>query len=1404
MYPSIRKFAARATSATLAGIVAFSLSLVASHEGHAVLRNTEDPIDNPDLEQACGLNVLMILDESGSIGDNDDNVRTAFKAFTAAIKNTSSSMAVAEFSKVARLPKIGVFNRGDYITVTDDTKVFLDNYVDNDYDPGGNTNWEDGLRMGRLGSAFAPRPSFDVPHLTVFITDGDPTQVIRNDRVTDDEYNNKVPLSDNETTGSDKNPAADRAVANANNLKSQDSHILVVAVGNGVSSNASLARIQKISGPDVHPDGDPFDITTDDVYREPNFDELEDALREAAFQLCSPSVTVEKIVDLTPDPDSLDDAIPGPLWQITGEVAAPGSGEFAWILPVKEDPALTDAKTTLTDASGFATFQWRPADEVDSSGFVATEVVQSGFTNDESKTICTFRTPDSPDADLPLDDSGEGTFTITVPEQSIVTCKFFNLADPAPGITLEKLTDGVDADTRTGPVVPRGDVVNWSYQVANTGNTILSGISIEDLVTEPVVFDGQVQPVDCPKTTLIQGESMTCTASGISGMTPEGDSFTGQFRNDATVRATDSYGTPVSATDPSHYFEVEPGISVEKSTNGEDADQQPGPLVRVGRTINWLYEVRNTGSEPLANIAISDDQGVTLNYQGGDLDGDNLLDVTEVWLYSGLGMAVAGQYANRAIVSGEGSSETVTDEDPSHYFGLDMQIDIEKSTNGEDADVAPGPTLERGAPVNWTYAVRNVGNFAIDNWTVVDDQLGAINCPSVVLVPGGPAAICSAVGTASAGQYRNVAVATAPNPAGGAPATDSDPSHYFGALPALTLEKATNGQDADTPTGPFIEVGGPVNWTYVATNAGNVALRLLAVVDSKLPLGSVDCPDDILDPAESVVCTASGISAPGQYSNLGLALAVPVVDDPNDPRNRVGDFDLSHYFGASPGIGIEKFTNGIDADTPETAARIPIGDVVEWGYVVFNTGNEPLRDVVVTDNQGEIPVYVEGDTNNNNQLDLDERWLFEAQGTAGASLYSNIGTARGTDSLGAVVTETDPSHYFGYENAITVEKSTNGEDADTAPGPNLAINAAVTWEYVVTNTGAAATPLVQVRLVDDQLGVIAGPDSGDDNNNDVLDPNEVWIYTAVGVAQQGQYANVATITGIGPAPENEELEDTDPSHYFGGDSSPALVLEKYTDGVDADVAPGPLLEVGNSVLFVYVAENTGDVPLEQVEVTDDQGVTVLCAGGNPIPEIPVGGTGYCVGAGTVTGGQYANIGTAEGTGLLGTDVIATDPSHHFGYASLGGREDPEIDIEKATNGADADNPPGPLLLQGSAVDFTYVVTNTGNVPLATIELTDDQGVVVDCPSGNPIPLMLPGESETCTGDALVTRGNYRNVGTASGVGTGVLPPVVEDTDPSHHKGLNRNELFGVPVMPLFYLIMSALALTALVGHVRRK
>ncbi|MGH2544967.1 MAG: DUF7507 domain-containing protein, partial [Ardenticatenaceae bacterium] len=113
--------------------------------------------------------------------------------------------------------------------------------------------------------------------------------------------------------------------------------------------------------------------------------------------------------------------------------------------------------------------------------------------------------------------------------------------------------------------------------------------------------------------------------------------------------------------------------------------------------------------------------------------------------------------------------------------------------------------------------------------------------------------------------------------------------------PAIDIEKATNGEDADSPTGPIIPVGDPVNWTYVVTNTGNVPLTNVVVTDDQGV--AVSCPKDALAVGESMICTASGTAEPGQYANVGTVMG----DSPDGTK--VTDDDPSHYFGEEVIIG---------------------------------------------------------------------------------------------------------------------------------------------------------------------------------------------------------------------------------------------------------------------------------------------------------------------------------------------------------------------------------------------------------------------------------------------------------------------------------------------------------------------
>ena len=114
-------------------------------------------------------------------------------------------------------------------------------------------------------------------------------------------------------------------------------------------------------------------------------------------------------------------------------------------------------------------------------------------------------------------------------------------------------------------------------------------------------------------------------------------------------------------------------------------------------------------------------------------------------------------------------------------------------------------------------------------------------------------------------------------------------------------------------------------------------------------------------------------------------------------------------------IDIEKHTNGFDADFPEEAPVLQVGDPVVWEYIVTNTGDGPGRqlNITVTDDQG-VDVICSIDI-----LYPGESTICYGYGTAEAGLYSNIGCVEGIrirdDGTVVTVNDCDPSHYYGEE-----------------------------------------------------------------------------------------------------------------------------------------------------------------------------------------------------------------------------------------------------------------------------------------------------------------------------------------------------------------------------------------------------
>jgi uncharacterized repeat protein (TIGR01451 family) len=95
-----------------------------------------------------------------------------------------------------------------------------------------------------------------------------------------------------------------------------------------------------------------------------------------------------------------------------------------------------------------------------------------------------------------------------------------------------------------------------------------------------------------------------------------------------------------------------------------------------------------------------------------------------------------------------------------------------------------------------------------------------------------------------------------------------------------------------------------------------------------------------------------------------------------------------------------------------------------------------------------------------------------------------------------------------------------------------------------------------------------------------------------------------------------------------------------------------------------------------------------------------------------------------------------------GFAPPPGVPAPRIALVKRTNGTDNDSGTGPLVAVGSQVTWTYVVTNTGNVDLLNVAVTDNKVGAITCPTAT----LAVGASMTCTATGTTVAGQYTNIG----------------------------------------------------------
>lgn len=191
---------------------------------------------------------------------------------------------------------------------------------------------------------------------------------------------------------------------------------------------------------------------------------------------------------------------------------------------------------------------------------------------------------------------------------------------------------------------------------------------------------------------------------------------------------------------------------------------------------------------------------------------------------------------------------------------------------------------------------------------------------------------------------------TATGSFGGSPVTGSatEDVDVIDSTATLTVTKSGTLNDDDGVTGD--SAGDTIDWTIEVRNDGNVTINSITVSDT---LGTPVCPTSSNDTIATL--------APGASETCTLTYTTTQADFDSDGG---GDGDIDNSVTAAGTA-----TGGIGAVSGSDTAEVPInafsavtlvktadddtlrdaGDIITYSFVVTNTGNQTLTNIVVTD-----------------------------------------------------------------------------------------------------------------------------------------------------------------------------------------------------------------------------------------------------------------------------------------------------------------------------------------------------------------------------------------------------------------------------------------------------------------------
>ncbi len=897
----------------------------------------------------------------------------------------------------------------------------------------------------------------------------------------------------------------------------------------------------------------------------------------------------------------------------------------------------------------------------------------------------------------------------------------------SPKISLTKAAGEITDTNNNGKNDP-DDTLAYTFTVKNEGNVTVNTVSVSD---------GKIANVSCPAGSLAPGESVTCT--GAYRLT-QADFDAGKVDNEATAKAK-SGNTEVNSekATATKLLPTVDAVTIKK-TAGTPVDANENGRTDAGDTISYSFLITNTGNTTLRNITVNDPKVSAVNCPVTSLAAGKSVTCTGTHTITQAEVD-AGKAENTATATGtppgrepitSGESSTTTPIAP-----VDALTVVKDSTGPVDGN--QDGRISAGEKIPYTFTVTNTGSSTLTGVRVADSKVTA-TCNPNTLAPGA-SVTCTGEYTLTqadidAGKVDNTATAFG-TPPGGRDEKESGPSTKtvtITQVKSLELVKDVAGL-VDNNSNGRTDYGDFIRYTFKLTNTGTVSLDNLVVNDPKA--STVTCPSTSLAPGASVTCTATyEINQPdvdaGQVVNKATATA-------NDKSGTAVTSNESTK--TVPTSTLAQITLKKTAAAPKDVNnnnQIDAGDTVDYTFEVKNTGDVSISGSTVKDPL--LPaltcpagVLAPGQTK------VCRATYTITQADVDAGKIVNTATATGTDPKDNQVTATDSV-------TVTIPADSNLDIIKTAGEPRLApgqtqLGAGSLIDYSFKVTNESNVTVTDVAIVDDQ---ITGPISCEKTT---LAPNESTTCTATYTLTTQDYdvgfvLNIAEATAKDPAGETVDSWDDSALVELKQESSMTM---KKTAGAIEHQDGGDKTRAGDTVKYTFEVKNTGNTTLYLVGVRDSLVGTVKC----PVATLAPGASTTCEASYSITQadidrGTLENKATGVATPPSGDEITSPEDN-----ATVDTKAESALSLTKQAAAPKDANGNG-RIDPGDTVDYTFTLTNTGQVTLKDLSVTDNKVASVTCPTGS----LAPGASATCTATRVLTQadidaGKADNSATAS-------------------------------------------------------